>query len=243
MVVRRGLRFLLIVAAALLLVVALTLLRPSDDTTSGFEVTGERHFDFGEQTIDGPVELKHVFALKNELTIPLRLKRVVTTCGCTKAQPSADIVPAGDRFEVEVTLKLAAAGTRREQVHLILDENDDPITLYLQATARVRDSFYCQHRAVLLMPGHLTTVVAIQQNVTDEPPLALTVAAPAGVRATASEWTRVTHAVAATRQPSRWHANVMLEIVDYDSIDGGTVTVKDGLGRIERIGLDGFPAG
>jgi hypothetical protein len=45
-------------------------------------------------------------------------------------------------------------------VHLITDEIDDPITLHLQATARVRDSFYCQHRAVLLKPGHLTTVVA-----------------------------------------------------------------------------------
>jgi len=73
-------------------------------------VAGERVFDFGEQVIESPVKLEHVFVLVNGSDAALRIQKIATSCGCTDARASLQEVPAGASFEVAASLKLSAAG-------------------------------------------------------------------------------------------------------------------------------------
>src|SRR5688572_32286413 len=79
--------------------------------------SGVLEHDFGDQIIQGSIELEHVFVLQNDSGRSLKIQKVATTCGCTGAKASQSVVPAGDIFEVTAMLKLASAGSKREQIN------------------------------------------------------------------------------------------------------------------------------
>lgn len=79
-------------------------------------------FDFGEH--DEAIPLEHTFLLRNTGTAALVIHAVRTSCGCTTAQPSTNVIPPGG----EATLKadLSLSGRRGLQSKTITVESNDP---------------------------------------------------------------------------------------------------------------------
>ncbi len=204
------------------------------------DVGGAMLHDFGEQVLIQPIELEHVFELTNRSGVTLHVERVATTCGCTRATVSKLTIPPGHDFQVAATLKLGGAGEKREEVRLICGEIE-PVILTLRASARTVESFYTVARSVFLPPAKKARVMAVELQRDSSMPAPLRFETPGGIRVNASEWTQVLCADIARQQPSRWHSWIEIENTTDAMLDGGTVIVKDGLGRVDRIRLDGRP--
>jgi hypothetical protein len=61
--------------------------------------------DFGNIQVDikGKLQRSYTFKLKNTLDIPISIKKVVTSCGCTSPDYSKEKVKPGDYYYVKLT--------------------------------------------------------------------------------------------------------------------------------------------
>ena len=82
-------------------------------------------WDFGEV---GASEIaNHTFALENVGEAPLTVSRVYTTCGCTTAELSAQVIPPGKVAMLRLVLDAGYHDVRGQQVRRgIIIENNDP---------------------------------------------------------------------------------------------------------------------
>lgn len=102
-------------------------------------VVPEKFFSFG--TI-GPTEVvQHKFIVRNEGDAPLTISRAYTTCGCTTAEFSANVIPPGKVAEVTLIFDAGFHDTAGQTVRRgIIIENNDPresqAEIWVQATVR-----------------------------------------------------------------------------------------------------------
>jgi hypothetical protein len=79
-------------------------------------------YDFGER--EEREKIEHTFTIRNDGTADLVIRNVRTSCGCTVARPSTNLLPPGASAEIGATLSLA--GRRGPQTKTISLESNDP---------------------------------------------------------------------------------------------------------------------
>ena len=98
-------------------------------------VCDEPVFDFGEKDNSGFVE--HDYPIRNDGTLPLEIRNVRASCGCTAVKPSQNVVPPGG--EASIGARLDLHGRNGLQQKTITVECNDPNTpnliLQLKGTA------------------------------------------------------------------------------------------------------------
>lgn len=84
----------------------------------------EADYDFGR--IGAKDVVTHTFLLRNNGDAPLTISRAYTTCGCTTAEISADVIPPGKAVTIELVYDAGFHDTAGQTVRrgLIIESND-----------------------------------------------------------------------------------------------------------------------
>ena len=111
---------------------------PDNEAQPDIEVP-EKTFDFGVVGAKDVVE--RTFIVRNVGEGPLTLSRVYTTCGCTKAEVSATIIPPGKVATIKVIFDAGFHDAAGQTVRRgIIIENNDPnqskAEIWVQASVR-----------------------------------------------------------------------------------------------------------
>jgi hypothetical protein len=94
--------------------------------------------DFGRIYADWDVT--HVFAIENRGSADLSIDNLVTSCGCTTAELSSDVIPPGQRADLKVTFDADLHETRGQVTRLVWFATNDPA----QPWVEVRVDAYVQ---------------------------------------------------------------------------------------------------
>lgn len=103
--------------------------------------TPEKSYDFG---VIGPQDVvEREFIIRNTGEAPLTISRAYTTCGCTRAEISASIIPPGKVATVKVIFDAGFHDTAGQTVRRgLIIENNDPdqsqLEIWVQASVRSR---------------------------------------------------------------------------------------------------------
>ncbi len=92
-------------------------------------------FDFGE--IEYGEIAKHTFLVKNSGSQILEIKKVATSCACTKAEVGQKEIKPGETVELQVTYDTGAMSGphgRGEQERIIYIKSNDPISPQTEVT-------------------------------------------------------------------------------------------------------------
>ena len=97
---------------------------PADGRQPDVTVT-EASYDFGRI---GPQDVvTHTFLVRNDGDAPLTISRAYTTCGCTTAEISADVIPPGQAVTVELVFDAGFHDSAGQTVRRgVILENNDP---------------------------------------------------------------------------------------------------------------------
>lgn len=103
-------------------------------------VVPQRFFDFG--SVGSASVLQHSFLIINDGLAPLTISRAYTTCGCTLAEFTSSVIPAGEAARVTITFDPGmhpdAVGTTIRRALIV--ENNDPLNprveFWIQADVR-----------------------------------------------------------------------------------------------------------
>jgi hypothetical protein len=71
-------------------------------------------------------DLVHTFAVQNSGDVDLAIGTLVTSCGCTVAELSNDVIPPGQRADLTVTFDANYHETRGEVTRLVWFATNDP---------------------------------------------------------------------------------------------------------------------
>jgi hypothetical protein len=80
--------------------------------------------DFGR--IYSSWDVTHVFAVQNVGDADLEIGNLVTSCGCTIAELSSNVIPPGQRADLEVTFDADFHATSGEVTRLVWFATNDP---------------------------------------------------------------------------------------------------------------------
>lgn len=86
--------------------------------------------DFG--TIEQGTPQKAVFTLTNEADVPLILKKVKGSCGCTATSYEKEPIAPGAQTEIEATYNAKNLGSFTKTVTVHTNLNDEPIVLTIR---------------------------------------------------------------------------------------------------------------
>jgi hypothetical protein len=79
-------------------------------------------------------DVTHVFAVQNTGTTDLEVGNLVTSCGCTVAELSSNIIPPGERADLTVTFDANAHETRGQVVRLVWFATNDPTQPWVEVS-------------------------------------------------------------------------------------------------------------
>lgn len=92
-------------------------------------------FDFGDR--DEGETVQHLFAVKNTGTSEVLIERVRTSCGCTAASLSTNVVGAGESVEITVSLNLEGrTGPQDKKIRVYGSDSEQLLTLELNGNSR-----------------------------------------------------------------------------------------------------------
>ncbi|MCB8973832.1 MAG: DUF1573 domain-containing protein [Ardenticatenaceae bacterium] len=99
----------------------------------------EKNFDFG--TIGPQDVVEREFIIRNVGNAPLTISRAYTTCGCTKAELSATVIPPGKVATIKLIFDAGFHDTAGQTVRRgLIIENNDPqqsnAEIWVQAAVR-----------------------------------------------------------------------------------------------------------
>jgi len=114
----------LAVVGLLILAMGLFLARRDNRTSRGVGPP-EQTFDFVRGWTGD--ELTHRFTLRNEFTSPLRIKDVLSSCGCTVAGALPEAVPPDATVQIPVTVNLDQGAGAFSSSVTVLFEDHDPV--------------------------------------------------------------------------------------------------------------------
>ena len=124
-------------------------------------LVGETAHEFANAVYEGePIELRHTFSLVNQTNSEVRIVETKSSCGCTVAQVSQEIVAPGDSVSVEAVMTLSSPGRRDERIWLVLDDGRVQ-TLTLSGAARAEYAIHTAQHSVRLEPGSPATIVVV----------------------------------------------------------------------------------
>jgi hypothetical protein len=95
-------------------------------------------YDFGR--VYGQWDVTHTFAVQNSGTADLVINNLVTSCGCTTAELSSDVIPPGQRADLTVIFDADFHQTQGQVVRLVWFATNDPTQPWVEVriTADVR---------------------------------------------------------------------------------------------------------
>jgi hypothetical protein len=96
---------------------------PADTPVPRLELPSASH-DFGR--IYSSWDVTHVFAVQNTGTADLEIDNLVTSCGCTVAELSSNVIPPGERADLEVAFDAGFHATSGEATRLVWFATNDP---------------------------------------------------------------------------------------------------------------------
>jgi hypothetical protein len=110
-----------------------------ESSTSAVVLIREKFFDFG--SISATQIVQHTFVIANTGSSPLLIRRAATTCGCTQAEFSAAVIPAGKVALVTLSFDPAYHDMRGTTVRrgLTIETNDahNPVQeIWIQAAVQ-----------------------------------------------------------------------------------------------------------
>ena len=119
------------------LLVALALLAAAAFAEGPAARVDETEFDFG--TIEQGANVSHTYVIANDGDAPLSIGRVETSCGCTAAKPTRQLVPPGETTDIRVDFR---SGDRKGKQHKVVtvhtsDPNAAQVHLILKGLVRV----------------------------------------------------------------------------------------------------------
>jgi len=85
----------------------------------------EKVYDFGK--LMGADKVEHVFKFHNEGKGDLKIDKVNTTCGCTAALLSANVIPPGGKGDVTTTFTVGGRqGQQTRQIYVLSNDPNEP---------------------------------------------------------------------------------------------------------------------
>ena len=96
---------------------------PANTPLPRLELPSASH-DFGR--VYSSWDVTHIFAVQNTGTADLKIDNLVTSCGCTTAELSSDVIPPGQRADLTVTFDANYHQTSVETTRLVWFATDDP---------------------------------------------------------------------------------------------------------------------
>ncbi len=175
-------------------------------------LAGGHHHAFGiVELADKPVTLEHSFVLTNRTSRTIKIENIKTSCGCTVASHSADILEPGR--SAQITAKLTLSNDGRKKARIYLDCGDRGVeVLRLEAVARRLQRLLAPRETVILEPGRPVerTIFFLDYDSNDTPPPPR-ITAPPGVRAEFTQWTQVKRRQRTKALPARWRGTVQIE--------------------------------
>jgi hypothetical protein len=96
---------------------------PADAPVPRLELPSASH-SFGR--IYSSWDVTHVFAVQNAGTADLKIGNLVTSCGCTVAELSSNVIPPGQRADLTVTFDANFHATHGEVTRLVWFATNDP---------------------------------------------------------------------------------------------------------------------
>jgi hypothetical protein len=103
---------------------------PSNVPVARLELPSASH-SFGR--IYSSWDVTHVFAVQNTGTADLQIGNLVTSCGCTVAELSSNVIPPGERADLMVTFDADFHATRGEVTRLVWFATNDPTRPWVEA--------------------------------------------------------------------------------------------------------------
>ncbi len=194
-------------------------------------LAGRHHHAFGIVDLAGkPVTLEHSFVLTNRTSRTIKIQNIKTSCGCTVASHSTDILEPGR--SARITAKLTLSNDGRKKARIYLDCGDRGVeVLHLEAVARRLQRLLALRETVILEPGRPIerSIVYLDYDSNDQPP-SPRITAPPGIRAEFTQWTQVKRRQRTKALPARWRGTVQIEQL--------APTLPDDAALIIRVGPD-----
>ncbi len=128
----------------------------------------EKEYDFGK--IMGVEKVEHIFKFSNDGKGDLKIDKVNTTCGCTAALLSANVIPPGGKGDVTTTFTVGGRqGQQTRQIYVISNDPTEPrATLTLKGF--IIPPLSVEPSTVFLQPKDTvcTSTVKISQTMEEE---------------------------------------------------------------------------
>ncbi|MCH8165585.1 MAG: DUF1573 domain-containing protein [Planctomycetes bacterium] len=194
-------------------------------------LAGGHHHAFGIVDLaDKPVTLEHSFVLTNRTSRTIKIENIKTSCGCTVASHSADILEPGGSAQITAKLTLSTDGRKKARIYLDCGDRGVEV-LRLEAVARRLQRLLALRETVILEPGRPVerTIIYLDYDSNDQPPPPR-ITAPPGLRAEFTQWTQVKRRQRTKALPARWRGTVQIEQL--------APTLPDDTALIIRVGPD-----
>ncbi len=171
---------------------------------------GMRHHDFGLVEFETPPHrLHHTFELVNESSEPIQIVKTRSTCGCTQAVVSGEIVQPGNILEIPVSLRLDRSGDKEGVVTMYLN-NGGAFDVSVKARGRPTKTLRLAPDAVRLRPplGIASTKLRMESP---ETPAMPTVEAPQELTVSVAPWKQIGFGDEEIGQIASWMAPVTIK--------------------------------
>jgi hypothetical protein len=151
---------------------------------------GPRVHDFGLVSFEEPPHrLQHIFELTNEGSAPIQIVKSKSTCGCTQATVSGEIVQPGEVLDVPVSLRLDRSGDKEGVVTIFFDTGGS-IDLTVRARGLPRRTLRLTPDIVRLRPPLGIGTTRLRMESAETPPMP-SVTVPDLLTASVAPWKQV----------------------------------------------------
>ncbi len=173
-------------------------------------LSGSRQHDFGLVEFESPPHrVHHTFELVNDASEPIQIVKTRSTCGCTQAVVSGEIVQPGKLLEIPVSLRLDRSGDKEGVVTIYLD-NGGSFDVSVKARGRPTRTLRLAPDAVRLRAPLGIGTTKLRMESIDVPPMP-TIDAPKELVVSVSPWKQIGFGDEETGQIASWMAPVTIK--------------------------------
>ncbi len=202
---RRGVRQQIIAGLVVVaVVIAVWLLWPR------VPLRGQTEHDFGVVSFETPPHyLEHTFSLTNTSSEPYQIMRTSSSCGCTEAIVSGEVVGSGETLHLPVRLKLTHSGLK-EAVVTVYFYDGQSLDLGIRATGDMKRTLRAVPSKVRLLPprGRGQTKLWMESDVKPSTP---EIESPERLEVTFVGWKQTGKKNEETATPASWTGEVILQ--------------------------------
>lgn len=209
------------------------------DVSASFEsaLGANGSFDFGRINIDsGPQVAQRTILLRNGTKETWTVEKVLSSCGCTTAEPSSNRVAVGGVLALSVGVRVSNCSEIVAQVQVLLKSDDSPLKSHVEILDISALGYRSQHLLVsdpvtgCNSAGEAEVAAFVTRAIDAGVPPPLQITPSDGIEFAASEWQQLDPGDLITSRPSRWGATLSV------------VAQASSLPRVIRVSLPGGPA-